>query len=173
MRSSIMKRLEELGLLHNGVQTVANIEGDVVDIVDLLQHLLRLLPLLNLPLPLVGGTADVDELLVALICDDGVPDLLSPPRQNLILNLLRTLRVGDRSVELGVSYLLLVAGKPSADENDERKIHEESGDEREDKADTEEETEDDVLQGGPGNAQRQQEDGGEEKESRIENYPGQ
>ena len=132
------------GLLHYRVQTVANIDGDIVDFI---RHLLRLLPLLNLPLPLVGSSAHVDELLVALVCDDGVLDLLSPPRENFLLNLFRTLGVGDSSVELGVPYLLLVARKPSSEENEERKIHYESSYQGEDQADTEEEAENDILQG--------------------------
>ena len=127
--------------------------------VALFQHLLiSLLPLLHLPLPLVGGSADVDELLVALVSDDGVLDLFPSPRQNLFFNLFRTLRIGDLSIKLGVSYLLLVAWKPSPDENDQRKIHQESCYDGEDEADTEEETENDIAQGGPGNTERQQED---------------
>ena len=127
--------------------------------VALFQHLLiRLLPLLHLLLPLVGGSAYVDELLVALVSDDGVLDLLPPPRQNFLLNLFRTLRIGDLSIELGVSYLLLVAWKPSPDENDERKIHQESCYDGEDESDTEEEAENDIYQGWPGNTERQQED---------------
>jgi len=146
-----MLGLCQWGLLHHWVQSVASIDGDMV---ALLQHLLvRLLPLLNLPLPLVGGPAHVDELLVALVCDDGVPDLLPSPRQDLLLNLLRTLRVGDSSVELRVPDLLLVAREPSADEDEEGKIHDETSEDGEDEADTEDETEKDILQGWPGDAE--------------------
>ena len=127
--------------------------------VALFQHLLiRLLPFLHLLLPLVGGSAHVDELLVALVCDDGVLDLFPSPRQNLFLNLFRTLRIGDLSIELGVSYLLLVAWKPSPDENNQGEVHHESCYEGEDEADTEEEAENDIFQGGSRNAERQQED---------------
>ena len=149
-------KLRGVCFLHYRVQTVANIDGDMV---PLLQRLLvRLLPLLHLLLPLVGGSAHVDELLVALVSDDGVLDLLPPPRQNFLLNLFRTLRIGDLSVQLCVSYLLLVAWKPSPDENDQGEVHHESCYEGEDEADTEEEAENDVFQGGSRNAERQQED---------------
>lgn len=129
-------------LLQDRIQSVADIDGHGA----FSQHgaFLGFLPLLHLLPPFVGCPVHVDELLVALVCDDGVLYLFSPPCQNFLLNLFGALFISNSSVQLGVPDLFLVVWEPSPDEYQQWERHHYGGNDGEDQSDTENEAEYDV-----------------------------
>ena len=78
------------------VQLIALVDCDVTLVKNVLELVLGRLVLLQLGLPLLGSSVDVDELLEVFIGDHCVHDLLPPPLFDLFLYLLVMVRMMNK-----------------------------------------------------------------------------